>query len=57
MSNTDLQLRIEQFIEGTLSKEEVDALWSELIDKPEYREYLETLTNLINLRRSTDTST
>jgi hypothetical protein len=52
MLDKDLQLRIEQYIEGTLPADEVDALWDELIDKPEYREYLETLTNLKKTRRS-----
>ncbi len=53
MSNRDLLLRIEQYIEGTLPEQEVESLWDELIDRPEYREYLETLTNLKQTRRST----
>jgi hypothetical protein len=56
MTDKELQLRIEQYIEGSLPNEEVDSLWSELIDKPEYREYLETLTNLKKTRPSTGIS-
>jgi len=56
MSDKDLQLRIEQYIEGILPENEVDALWSQLIDNPEYREYLETLTNLKKARETKDSS-
>lgn len=52
MSDRDLLLRIEQYIEGTLPEQEVEALWDELIDRPDYREYLETLANLKQTRRS-----
>lgn len=52
MSDRDLLLRIEQYIEGTLPEQEVEALWDELIDRPDYREYLETLNNLKQTRRS-----
>jgi hypothetical protein len=56
MSDKDLQLRIEQYIEGKLPEIEVDALWSQLIDRPEYREYLETLINLKKARETKDSS-
>jgi hypothetical protein len=56
MSDKDLQLRIEQYIEGTLPENEVETLWSQLIDRPEYREYLETLTNLKKARETKDSS-
>jgi hypothetical protein len=56
MTDKELQLRIERYIEGSLPNEEVDSLWMELIDKPEYREYLETLTHLKKTRRSTGVS-
>jgi hypothetical protein len=56
MSDKDLQLRIEQYIEGVLPENEVDTLWSQLIDRPEYREYLETLNNLKKARETKDPS-
>ena len=53
MSDKDLLLRIEQYIDGKLPPQEVESLWDELIDRPDYREYLETLSNLKNTRRAT----
>jgi hypothetical protein len=53
MSDNDLLHRIERYIEGKLPEEEVEPLWDELIDKPAYREYLETLNNLKKTRRAT----
>lgn len=52
MSDKDLQLRIERYIEGQLAPEEIESLWDALIDRPEYREYLETLANLRSTSRS-----
>jgi hypothetical protein len=52
MSDKDLLHRIERYIDGSLPEEEIEALWDELIDKPEYRDYLETLNNLKKTRRS-----
>ncbi len=53
MADKELLLRIEQYIEGTLPQLDVEALWDELIDRPDYREYLETLNNLKQTRRAT----
>lgn len=52
MSDNQLQLRIERYIEGQLTPDEIESLWDELIDKPDYREYLETLANLKRTSRS-----
>lgn len=52
MSDKELQLQIERYIEGLLTQEEIESLWDDLIDKPEYREYLETLANLRRTSRS-----
>ncbi len=56
MSDKDLQFQIEQYIKGVLPENEVYALWSQLIDNPEYREYLETLNNLMKSREPKDSS-
>lgn len=52
MLDKDLLHRIERYIEGLLPQQEAEELWDDLIDKPEYREYLETLSNLKKTRRS-----
>ena len=56
MADKDILLQIERYIAGDLSVEEAEALWIKLIDTPAYVGYLETLTNLKNAKKSTDTS-
>lgn len=43
---SDLDEQIRQYINGTLTQEEIDQLWAELIREPEYLEYFKTSVNL-----------
>lgn len=42
----ELEQKIQQYTEGELSSEEVDALWAELIQEEESMEYLKTVANV-----------
>lgn len=41
--------RIDRYCSGKLNEEEIEALWAELVDRPEYYDYLETMANLMDL--------
>lgn len=49
MNDYALLTRIEQYIANALNEDEIDELWADLIDKPEYLKHLETLVNLKNM--------
>lgn len=42
----DMQKKIEEYILGRLSQDEIDALWMEFLKTPEWLCYLETEINL-----------
>lgn len=42
----DIEQRIDQYINGELSANEIDELWVEIVQNPEYMNYLNTMTNL-----------
>jgi len=44
--NRDLERKIELYVEGRLSPQEVDDLWAELIDNEYYHDYLKSAVNL-----------
>ena len=46
LNNKNLKERIDQYVNGRLSPEEVDELWSELIQKEEYLDYMKSMANL-----------
>lgn len=46
MKNQSLLKRIELYVAGKLSASDVEALWADLVDQPEYHEYMVTLKNL-----------
>lgn len=43
---SDLDEQIRHYINGTLTQEEIDQLWAELLRQPEYLEYFKTSVNL-----------
>lgn len=45
----DLQKRIDAYLDGKLSRQEVDELWADLIGNPEYYKYFETNLHLRKL--------
>ncbi|MEX1011961.1 MAG: tetratricopeptide repeat protein [Balneolaceae bacterium] len=47
----ELERKIELYLEGRLNEEEVDALWTELIEREEYVDYLKTAANLREIAR------
>lgn len=49
MPNKEIQAKIEAYIQGGLSQEEVEHLWATILAEPDYMEYLETLANLNSL--------
>ena len=46
LNNKNLKERIDQYVNGQLSPEEVDELWSELVQKEEYLDYMKSMANL-----------
>lgn len=44
--NKDLERRIEQYVEGNLSPQQVDELWAELINNEYYLDYMKSAVNL-----------
>lgn len=50
-SYQDLDEWIRSYINGTLSQEEIDKLWSELIRNPEFMEYFRTSVNMYAVAR------
>lgn len=46
LNNKNLKERIDQYVNGQLSPKEVDELWSELIRKEEYLDYMKSMANL-----------
>ena len=58
--NKDLERRIDQYVNGKLSQEEIDDLWSELIQDEYYLDYTKSVANIkavIESERSAKTST
>jgi len=46
MQEKELIKKLDAYVKGKLSSAEVDELWVELLKKPEYLSYLDTLTNV-----------
>jgi len=51
-NRVEIQERIEHYIQGKLTSEEVDELWIKFIESPEWYEYFMTLLNLYSLGKS-----
>lgn len=51
-STIEIQKRIEQYIQGRLSDEEVDELWVLFLESPEWFEYFTTLLNLYSIGKT-----
>lgn len=47
----EIQERIEQYIQGELSEEEIDELWVTFLESPEWFDYFTTLLNLYSIGR------
>lgn len=50
--NSELEYKIDQYIDGELSAEEIDELWIELIQNEYYMDYLKTAASLKSLART-----
>lgn len=46
MTETALLENIDRYLNGLLSDRQIDLLWEELIQNPDYIEYMETLKKL-----------
>jgi len=51
MADRDIYIRIERYIKGELSQDEIDSLWIEFIRDPDMFNYFETYVNLIALSK------
>lgn len=51
-NNIEIQNRIEEYIKGRLSDEEIDELWVLFLESPEWFDYFTTLLNLYSIGRS-----
>ncbi|MEX0662077.1 MAG: hypothetical protein WEA58_04180 [Balneolaceae bacterium] len=45
----EIQERIDQYIQGNLSENEIDQLWVTFLDSPEWFDYFTTLVNLYSI--------
>lgn len=48
----EIQKRIDEYIEGNLSENEIDELWVIFLESPEWFDYFTTLLNLYSIGRS-----
>jgi len=46
MANTVILEKIDRYLNGMMSETEIEQLWEELIQNPDYLDYLETLKKL-----------
>lgn len=53
--NRSLEKKIDAYVKGNLSKDQADALWAQLLEQPDYIDYLETEITLSHICQSEQT--
>lgn len=49
LKNINIQKRVDQYIQGKLSENEIDELWVTFLESPEWFEYFMTILNLYSI--------
>jgi tetratricopeptide (TPR) repeat protein len=50
--NIELEQQIDRYVSGELNQDQVDELWTQLIQEPYYAEYLKTVANISHIMSS-----
>ncbi|MEX0779447.1 MAG: hypothetical protein WD491_09815 [Balneolales bacterium] len=55
LNKPELEDQIDLYLDGSLNPDEIDLLWEQLIEYPEYLDYMKTCASLLHIGRKNDT--